>query len=261
MWPCWWSIAMASDGIPNPTLLLLFFAGAVLMRSAGCAVNDLIDRDIDKQVERTKTRPLAAGTLSPYQAITFITLLIGLSAWLLLPMHPNVLFWAAASLLLVAAYPFMKRITWWPQAFLGLTFNAGAIIGWVAIHGEPALGAWLLYAAGFFWTLGYDTIYAHQDITDDLAIGVKSTAILFGKSTILAAGLFYFLTITLIAVAGFILQYSEVFFVSLVAPMAHFIWQIHRLDIEKPHICLEIFRSNKWLGGMVFLSIILEKAL
>lgn len=183
LWPCWFSIALASDELPSARLLALFALGAIVMRSAGCIINDLCDRDFDKQVERTKDRPLANGELKPSQAIATLFLLLSIAFVIAWALGTKVLFWSILALPLVATYPLMKRITWWPQAFLGLTFNWGALVGWVAVKGQIELPALLLYAGCIFWTIGYDTIYAHQDKADDIKIGVKSTAIKWGKQS------------------------------------------------------------------------------
>src|SRR5690349_2337918 len=183
MWPCWWGVALASPEFPSVLTLFLFFFGAFLMRPMGCVINDLFDRDLDRQVARTKDRPLASGEITTGEALRLVLYLLLLALGVALLLGKAVLFWSMAALPLVVLYPLMKRITWWPQLFLGLTFNWGALVGWVAIRGQVELPAVLLYLGGVFWTLGYDTIYAHQDKADDQAAGIKSTALRLGKNT------------------------------------------------------------------------------
>lgn len=258
MWPCWWGLVLASQNALPWHLLLLFALGAIIMRSAGCIINDLADRHFDAQVARTKTRPLASGEISPYQAIMLLASLLSLALLIVCSLHPNLFYWATGSLLLVGAYPFMKRITWWPQLFLGLTFNLGALFGWIAIYGEPALPAWLLYLAGIAWTVGYDTIYGHQDIEDDLQIGIKSTAILFGQHTKLLVGLWYSITVVALLACGYLMQYSMLYYMGIIACAIQLIWQVVSVRLDQPQHCLRAFKSNQWVGGIVFLTIAAE---
>ena len=181
--PAWWSLALAAPRWPDLGLMALFALGAVVMRGAGCTVNDIADHKFDAQVARTAARPIPSGAVSVLQALCFLGLQLGIGLAILLCLNGAALAWGAASLLLVIPYPFMKRITWWPQAWLGLTFNWGALLGWVAVTGRLDAAPLALYAAGLFWTLGYDTIYAHQDKEDDILIGVKSTALRLGAAT------------------------------------------------------------------------------
>jgi 4-hydroxybenzoate polyprenyltransferase len=256
--PGWWSIALAAPphGWADLRLLALFLAGAIVMRGAGCVLNDLVDRDFDAQVERTRNRPLPSGQVTPRAALAWLGLLClaGLAVLLQLNTFSQAL--GAASLLLVAIYPFMKRITWWPQVFLGLAFNWGALLGWSAVRGELAWPAVLLYLAGIAWTLGYDTIYAHQDKEDDALIGVKSTARLFGGATRPWLAGFYGVTILLIAGAGWLERMGLGFWTGLVLAAAHLAWQVKTVAIDDPADCLSKFRSNKWLGLLVFASIL-----
>ena len=247
LWPCGWSVALESGGRPPLTLLAAFAAGAVAMRSAGCIINDLWDRDLDAQVERTRVRPLASGEVSVGQALGLLAALLCIGLMVAVYMGPRVVLWAAASLPLVAAYPLMKRVTWWPQAFLGLTFNWGALLGAVAVRGAPDASAWLLYAAGFFWTLGYDTIYAHQDIRDDAAAGIKSSARKLGGATKPFVAGCYAACMALLALAG-----APLF--ALVPVGAHFAWQMRAVQLGEPDSCGRVFRSNAWAGGLVFLA-------
>lgn len=244
-WPCAWSITLASESMDWLTLAL-FFIGSVSMRAAGCVVNDMADRQFDKQVERTKSRPLASGALSMREAFSFLLVLLLISLGVVSQL-PLMVFWlACASLPLVFAYPFMKRITWWPQAFLGLTFNFGALMGWAAITESLPLEAWLLYVAGFFWTLGYDTIYGHQDKADDAMIGVKSTSLRLGKHTIPFVACCYVLCVAL-------LGFTSGAWLGLTAVALHFLWQLRTTDIDVPPTCLRAFKSNQWVGALIWL--------
>lgn len=256
LWPCWWSLALASGGMPDAVVMAWFALGAFCMRSAGCVVNDLADRRFDAQVARTRSRPLASGALTPYDALCVLALLLAVSLLVVMQLHPNLLWWSIGSLVLVGSYPFMKRITYWPQAFLGLTFNLGALFGWVAVEGGIALPAMLLYAAGICWTLGYDTIYAHQDTEDDIRIGVKSTALRFGARTRPIVALFYALMVLLLAAIGLVLGLNWGYFAVLCLVAAHLFWQIATLNIHHGANCLARFRSNLWLGLLIYIAVI-----
>jgi 4-hydroxybenzoate polyprenyltransferase len=251
LWPCWWSLALASPGLPSPALMALFAVGALAMRSAGCIVNDMADRDFDRQVERTSSRPLASGALGMRQAATLLALLLLVSCGVAALLGRPVFAWSAAALPLVAAYPFMKRITWWPQLFLGLTFNWGALLGWVAVRGAVEPAALCLYIGGVFWTLGYDTIYAHQDKRDDARIGVKSTALRLGGATKLAVRLFYVLAVILWAIAGIRAQANLFYFATLALAQVHFGWQVCSVDLDSPASARKVFASNVMLGALV----------
>lgn len=256
MWPCWWSIALAAQGAPPTSLLILFAFGALLMRSSGCIINDLTDRELDKQVARTRLRPLASGELHVKQALLLLAILLLLALCIALHLGTQVMLWAALSLIPVVIYPWMKRISWWPQLVLGLTFNWGALMGWVAVRGEVEWPAIMLYIAGLFWTLGYDTIYGHQDKEDDARIGIKSTALRLGEHTKVAIALFYTLMIACIAIA---MHYDSIspwrlFFLAAVA--LHCAWQVYCLDIDTPQICRKIFLSNSITGALIWLSLL-----
>jgi 4-hydroxybenzoate polyprenyltransferase len=257
--PGWWALALA-PGWPDLRLVALFALGAVAMRGAGCVINDLIDRDLDARVERTRQRPLASGRLGVSQALAFLALQSLVGALVLLAFKRFAIVLALASLPLIVIYPLMKRITWWPQAFLGITFNWGALVGWAAATGELAAPALLLYAAGFFWTLGYDTIYAHQDKTDDALIGIKSTARRLGAATPRWLWGFYGVTLALLAAAGWSATLGPGFYLLLVAVAGHFAWQIRTLELDDPRSCLRRFRSNRDLGLLVCLAILAGKA-
>jgi len=253
--PGWWSITMASFGVPRMWPMALFLVGAIAMRGAGCTYNDIVDRDIDAKVARTAQRPLPSGQVSVRAAWIFLgaQLLVGLLV--LLQFNWFTVGIGAASLLLVAAYPFMKRITYWPQAWLGLTFNWGALVGWAAIADKLDTQAFLLYAAGFFWTLGYDTIYAHQDREDDALAGVKSSALALGERTRPMVGVFYALAIGLLALAIAPGQYNLLGVGFLAVAAAHLAWQVITLDITNPDNCLKRFKSNRDFGLLVLVGL------
>jgi 4-hydroxybenzoate polyprenyltransferase len=259
LWPCWWSIALASPYLPSLKLLVIFALGAIIMRSAGCIINDLADRKIDAQVTRTKNRPLASGEITPKQAMILLALLLLSGGALLLLLNLPTIILGISSLLLVVAYPFMKRITYWPQAFLGLTFNWGALMGWAAVSGTLGLPALLLYAAGICWTLGYDTIYAHQDKESDLLIGVKSTAVKLGSNTKSWLNRFYSSFVLLLFIAGTISSAKNGFYVIWCLIALQLYWQIKMVNLDSPDDCMRKFRANRWLGALVFLAILLAK--
>lgn len=256
--PCWWSSALAPGG-PHLGLLALFALGAIAMRGAGCTVNDLADRRLDARVERTRHRPLASGELGLRQALSFVALQMLIGLLVLAALHPVAIAIALASLPLIVIYPFMKRITWWPQAFLGITFNWGALVGWPAVTGELAVAVLALYAAGFFWTLGYDTIYAHQDKADDALVGVKSSARRLGAATPRWLWVFYGLATALFALAGALAGLGPGFYALLVLVAVHFGWQIRTLDLDDPRSCLARFRSNRDAGLLVFAAVLAGK--
>lgn len=256
LFPCWWSAAMAADGLPNLWLFALFAMGAVVMRGAGCTFNDWADRDFDGKVARTASRPIPSGAITPRQALAFLVLLLAVGLVVLLQLNSFAVMVGAASLLLVFPYPFMKRITYWPQAWLGLTFNWGALLGWAAVKGDLELPALLLYAAGPFWTLGYDTIYAHQDKEDDALVGVKSTALALGDATPKWLWLFYGMTLVLVAASGWSAGLGWAFWPLLALAGAHLVWQILKVDIHDSADCLDKFKSNRHFGWLLLAAII-----
>jgi 4-hydroxybenzoate polyprenyltransferase len=258
LWPCWWAVALA-PGWPDLRLLALFAIGAVAMRGAGCVVNDLADRDLDAKVARTRHRPLASGQLSVTEASAFLVLQLLVGLVIVLSFNRFTVLLGLASMPLVIVYPFMKRITWWPQAFLGLTFNWGALVGWSAVTGGLAAPALTLYAAGLLWTLGYDTIYAHQDKVDDALIGVRSTARRLGAATIPWLWLFYGGALALIGLAGWLVAMAPGFYLMLALAGAHLAWQVRTLEPDDPQSCLARFRSNREFGLLVFLALLLGK--
>lgn len=259
LWPCWWSILMASDGIYPSTLVLLalFGIGALVMRGAGCTINDIIDRDFDAQVDRTKSRPIPAGEISVKQAIAFLGAQSFIGLMILLTLNDFAIMVGAASLILIALYPFMKRITYWPQAWLGLTFNWGALLGWAAIRGEIGAPAIALYIGGILWTLGYDTIYAHQDKDDDAMIGVKSSALALEGKTRPALAFFYGGFLICLIIAGMLANLGIIYYVSLACAALQLLWQAIKVDIDDPDVCLNIFRSNIGFGWIIFIGLAL----
>ncbi|MDG1707225.1 MAG: 4-hydroxybenzoate octaprenyltransferase [Emcibacteraceae bacterium] len=263
LWPCLWSIILAShyygslETIPNIKFIILFGIGAFVMRGAGCVVNDLWDREADGQVERTKGRPLPSGRVSIFGAFVFLGLLslIGLS--ILMELNQFTIIVGVFSLVLIVIYPLMKRVTYWPQLMLGFTFNWGALMGWAAVSGEIKLPALILYTAGIFWTLGYDTIYAHQDKEDDLVVGVKSTALRFGDKTHQWLSVFYTICFLLILVSGYLSNLNVWFYAAMTTAGIHLIWQLKTLIIDDRELCLKLFKSNHHFGVLVFISMLI----
>jgi 4-hydroxybenzoate polyprenyltransferase len=261
LWPCWWSVllaARASEDFPDPVLLLLFAAGAFAMRSAGCIYNDILDRDIDAKVERTQNRPLASGQISVGAAIAFACFLCLMGLAVLLQFNAFAITLGFASIGIVLVYPLMKRVTFWPQAILGLAFSWGALMGWAASFGDLALAPVFLYAASVTWTIGYDTIYAHQDKEDDLVVGLKSTALRFGNATRWWLCGFYGATLGSLIVAGWLVDAGIWFYGGMAVAAVHIGWQIATLDIDDPQNCLERFRSNNGFGAIVFAALALD---
>ncbi len=251
--PGWWAIMLASGGVLRMNgqdwkIFVLFGVGAAVMRAAGCVVNDLWDRELDQKVERTRLRPLASGAASVRQAFLFLLILLVAGFLILLQMNFFTILLGFISLPLIVAYPLMKRVTWWPQAFLGLTFNFSALMGWSAVTGTIELPALLLYAGGIFWTLGYDTIYAQQDKEDDALAGIKSTALKFGaRSKNYVAGFFAAAWILIFAASGFNLF--------LCIPATHLVWQMKTWNTEDAASALRMFRSNRDFGILVLLAL------
>jgi 4-hydroxybenzoate polyprenyltransferase len=262
--PCWWSVALATiaarEPFPNIWHLILFFVGAFAMRGAGCTWNDIVDRDLDGRVERTRSRPIPSGQVTLKQAAAFLVLqaLIGLAV--LLQFNRFAIGMGIASLAIVAVYPFMKRITYWPQIVLGLAFSWGALMGWAAAFGRLDWPTLLLYAGAISWVIHYDTIYAHQDREDDALVGLKSTALLFGTRTKPMLALFSGGAVVLIAIAGMRVEAGLVFYLSLAAFAAHLAWQIVRIDISDPALCLKVFKSNRDAGLVLFAGMLLDAA-
>jgi 4-hydroxybenzoate polyprenyltransferase len=256
LFPGWWGIALAASGWPDWRLMALFGIGAMAMRGAGCTLNDIADRDFDRRVERTRTRPIASGAISVKQAIAFMALELAIGAAVLLSFNRTAILLGLLVLVLIATYPFMKRVTYWPQFFLGLNFNWGALLGWAAARGDLLWPAVLLYIGGIFWTLGYDTIYAHQDKDDDALIGVKSSALALRARTRPFLFVFYAAAVTLWAAAGAGAAPGWPFWLGLAIAAAQLIWQAATVDIDDSADCLAKFRSNRIVGWALLLGIV-----
>ena len=257
--PCWWGVVLASPGWPSLWLCLLFAVGAIAMRGAGCIVNDIYDRDFDRLVERTKTRPLASGEMSVVRAIAFLTFIFLLASIILIQFNFFTRGLLLASLVLVFIYPLMKRITWYPQLVLGLTFNWGALVGWSAVQETLSGAAVLLYIAGVFWTLAYDTMYAHQDKSDDAIIGVKSLALRLGDRSRVWLGVFFAVALTLFAVAGGAAGEGLGFYVLWLVAAAHAAWQLWGWHMDDPANCARRFRSNRDFGLILLAALLAGK--
>ena len=260
-WPCAWALAMAPGPWLNWWHLVLMFVGAVLMRGAGCTFNDIVDTDIDMKVARTRSRPIPSGATTRRKATVFMVAQALLGLVVLLQFNALTIGLGIASLVLVAIYPFMKRVTWWPQLFLGLAFSYGAIVGWTAETGALGLTPLLLYAGSICWVIAYDTIYALQDIEDDALIGVKSTARLFGDRARLITGLFYAAALLLWIAAGLTAGLGLGFVICMVVPGAILAWQIATLDISATANAYVRFHSNQWVGVAFTLVILAGKLL
>jgi len=265
LWPCWWSLALAGieagASIPDPWFMMLFAIGAIAMRGAGCVWNDITDRDYDARVARTRSRPIPSGQISVRKALAFMIALSLAGLIVLLQFNRFTIVLGLASLAIIAAYPFMKRFTHWPQAVLGLVFSWGALMGWSAAIGELSLPPLLLYGGAVAWTIGYDTIYAHQDKEDDALLGLKSTALKFGADTKRWLVVFYALAFTGIIAAGVTAGAGLAFCILLAGGAAHFVWQIVTLDIEDEKNCLIRFRSNRDFGAIVFAALVADMVL
>ena len=263
--PCWWGVGLAevsrSSPYPNLRFLVLFAIGALVMRAAGCAYNDYVDRDYDAKVARTASRPIPSGQIAPAAALASAAICSFAGLIVLLQFNALTIRLGAASLVLVAIYPFLKRYTYWPQIALGLAFNWGALVGWTAVTEEIALPAILLYCGSVLWTVGYDTIYAHQDKEDDLMLGLKSTAIRFGSNTISWVGGLYASAALLWFVAGLSAGAHFIYFTAILLVAAQLAWQVRTLDVTDAQNCLARFRSNRDVGLVVFLGLIADMGL
>ena len=260
--PCWWSLALGWQLNQDQITLLelgylyfLFTVGAILMRGAGCTINDLWDRKLDQLVARTADRPIASGVVSVTNALLFLLLQLTLSLTILLQLNKTCWFLGILVLLLVFSYPAFKRFTYWPQFILGLTFNWGALMGWASITGQIHISSVILYLAGIFWTLGYDTIYAHQDKEDDALIGIKSSALALKGSTKLFIYIVYTATISGIFLIGWINGFSIPFYLFILIAFCQLIWQIRTVNLDKPRECLSKFKSNRLFGLLITFAI------
>jgi len=263
-WPCAWGLTIAFDFTNNLNTyffyLFLFLSGSILMRSAGCIINDISDKKFDKKVERTKNRPIASGKISIKLALTYAALLCALAFLVLINFNSLVIILALGSMPLAFTYPLMKRYTYWSQLFLGITFNYGLILAWLSVNNQFIYVPIIFYIGAIFWTLGYDTIYGFQDIKDDEIIGLKSTSIKFKKNPINFLIICYTTLIIILISLGFIMNFNYLYFLFLSLPILHLIFfQIKKLNIEEPENCLKIFKSNNLLGFLIFTNILIGK--
>jgi 4-hydroxybenzoate polyprenyltransferase len=259
--PCWWSLGLAAihaGTAVNIWHVALFFVGAFAMRGAGCTWNDIVDRDLDAMVERTRSRPIPSGQVSVQAAAGFLVVQALVGLVVLLQFNAFTIWTGIASLAVVAIYPFMKRITYWPQIVLGLAFSWGALMGWPATFGRLDWPALVLYAGSIAWVIGYDTIYAHQDREDDALIGIKSTAILFDENTKPMLAVFYTIAVALFALAGWGAGAGLIFSIGLFAFAAQLSWQISRFRIGDPDLCLKLFKSNRDAGLILFAAMVID---
>ncbi|MDB2414371.1 4-hydroxybenzoate octaprenyltransferase [Rickettsiales bacterium] len=256
VWPCWWTIAMAERGSINLGLLIVFGFGAFLMRSAGCIINDILDRDVDAQVRRTKDRPIANGDISVREASLVVVLFLLIGWAILLTLSNTAIILGYLVVIPIIVYPLMKRVTYWPQAFLGLTFNWGVLMGWAAVHDKISMPAILIYIAGVAWTLGYDTIYAHQDKIDDLALGLKSAALKLGRRTKRYLYVFYGTTTICLWAAGILLGNGVLYHLFLVIGALQLFWQVTMVNLDNPNDCKIKFQSNRYYGAIIFLGVL-----
>ena len=263
-WPCLWGLTIAYDFSMSIQFFmkyaLLFFLGAILMRSAGCIVNDIFDKNFDSKVERTKNRPIASGDISIKLGLFYVLILCGIAFIVLMQFNFFTIILALGSMPLAFTYPLMKRFTYWPQLFLGVTFNYGLILGWTSIKSEISIVPIIFYIGAIFWTLGYDTIYGFQDIKDDEIIGVKSTSIKFKKNPKFFIFLCYLIFIVVLTYLGILMNFNKIYFGGLILITMHlFIFQIKNLDINLKSKCLKIFKSNNFLGLLIFLNLLIGK--
>ena len=263
-WPCIWGLTLAYDFNQNLNdyfkFILLFLSGSILMRSAGCIVNDIADRNLDSKVERTKDRPIASGKVSVLLATFYSFLLCGLAFLVLINFNKFTILMALISMPLAFSYPLMKRFTYWPQLFLGITFNYGLILAWISITNEISIIPILFYTGAIFWTLGYDTIYGFQDIKDDEIIGVKSTSIKFKDDPKKFLYVCYFIFISSIVIVGVLMKFKIFYFLFTVIPFLHlYLFQVKKLNFNSPDSCLSKFKSNNFLGLVILINILIGK--
>ena len=265
-WPCAWGLTLAYDFNGNINnyffYLILFFLGSVLMRSAGCIVNDILDKEFDSKVFRTKDRPIASGNVSIKLAIFYSLVLCIFAFLVLLNFNLLTIILALCSMPLAFSYPLMKRITYWPQLFLGITFNYGLILGWTAIYGQINIAPVIFYLGAIFWTLGYDTIYGYQDLKDDEIIGLKSTSIKFKGKAKEFLFICYFLLTFLFLIGGYLMRFNYLYYFLLLIPIMHlFFYQIKIFNLNNPTSCLKAFKSNNLFGLIIFINILISKNL
>jgi 4-hydroxybenzoate polyprenyltransferase len=263
-WPCAWGLTLAYDFSNNLNdyffYLFLFFLGSVLMRSAGCIVNDISDKEFDKKVERTKNRPLASNKVSTKLAIFYSIILCALAFLVLINFNNLTIILAVGSMPLAFTYPLMKRFTYWPQLFLGITFNYGLVLGWTAIQGEINAVTIIFYLGAIFWTLGFDTIYGYQDLKDDEIIGVKSTSIKFKKKPKLFLTTCYSIFLISLILVGIFMKLNTMFYFFILIPTAHLLfYQIYNFNYKDPKNCLKIFKSNNFFGAIILCNILIGK--
>ena len=263
-WPCLWGLTLANDFTSNNLQYVIyfiyFFLGSVLMRSAGCIVNDILDRKYDIMVERTKHRPIASGKISVNLSLVYVTILCSFAFLILIQFNYTTILLGLASMPFAFSYPLMKRYTYWPQLFLGFTFNYGLIMAWFSINTQFSYIPFIFYIGAIFWTLGYDTIYGFQDIRDDEIIGVKSTSIKFKKNPKFFISLCYSIFCLCLLLTGFMMNLSSLFYVFIIIILLHlFIYQIKSLNINSSIKCLSIFKSNNFIGMLVFIGLLFGK--
>ena len=263
-WPCIWGLTIAYNFEDSIYIYIfytvLFFLGSTLMRSAGCIINDIVDKNFDKKVRRTKSRPIASGKISVIEAFIFAVLLCIIAFFVLIQFNFLTIILAIGSMPLAFTYPYMKRFTYWPQLYLGITFNYGIILGWSSINENVSIIPIIFYLGAIFWTLGYDTIYGYQDIKDDEIIGVKSTSIKFKTNPKKFVTICYLITLTLICMTGLMMNFKYVFFIFMIIPILHmFFYQIKNLNINNDLNCLRIFKSNNLFGFIIYINIIIGK--
>jgi 4-hydroxybenzoate polyprenyltransferase len=262
-WPCAWGLTIAYDFNQNLEkyfcFLFLFLIGAILMRSAGCIINDIVDSDFDKKVKRTKNRPIASGKVSKIKGFAYAMVLCGIAFLVLIQFNKFTILMALFSMPLAFTYPLMKRFTYWPQLFLGITFNYGLILAWISITSEISIIPILFYFGAIFWTLGYDTIYGFQDIKDDEIIGVKSASIKFKNEPKKILFFSYFIFLVSLFLLGILMNFKTQYYLFLSVPMAHLIIQVKNLDVSLPKVCLKIFKSNNYLGLLILINLLVGK--
>jgi len=263
-WPCAWGLTLAYDFSNNLNnyffYLALFFLGSVLMRSAGCIMNDIFDRGFDKKVSRTKNRPITSGKISINLGLTYVVFLCFFALLVLLNFNSFTIILALGSMPLAFSYPLMKRYTYWPQLFLGITFNFGLILGWVCIKNQIDIVPIIFYAGAIFWTLGFDTIYGYQDIKDDEIIGIKSTSIKFKKNPYLFLFVCYLIFISLLIIVSIFMNFSYLFYIFGIIILVHlFYFQLYKLNFKKPESCFLIFKSNNFLGLLILINLLIGR--